>query len=591
MKKPRLKASRVLLRLRRIVRNDQLILSVLALVVGVVGGGAVIVFREAIDLVQHLFFQAPSERLFPHALDLPWWQVLAAPTIGGLLVGILVHRFLPGNRPHGVADVVEASALRGARMSSRTGFFASVASAVSIGAGASVGREGPAIHLIASIGASLARRLHLTVPLSRTVLGCGVAAAVAASFNAPIAGALFASEVVIGHYALKSFAPVVIASVAGTAVSRTYFGNFPAFIVSGHTIASFWELIAFLGLGIVAGAAAVIFMRGIASAQGVARQLPGPTWIRPAVGGAMVGLLAIAFPQILGVGYGVNDAALAGKFALWMLVGVGVVKIVATAISIGFGFAGGVFSPSLVIGAMIGGAYGIIAGNLIPEFASGPGAYALVGMGAMAAAVLGAPISTTLIIFEMTSDYALTLAVMTAVVAASVIAQQLHGRSVFAWQLESRGLDLKEGLERALLRNASVGQVMSTESEVAAPDMGLQDLRYLLQRSTSGKVFVVADGGRLFGTVTLAGMSEVAFDHGVDTLINAGDVADPHPPVLGAADDLETALKVMRETGEEHVSVVKDAESMQFVGCVHERDVMAAYNRALLESRREERGD
>jgi chloride channel protein, CIC family len=580
-----------MLRLRRIVRNDQLILSVLALVVGVVGGGAVIGFREGIDLIQGLAFGSDSKELFFHAQTLPWWHLLMIPTLGGFLVGLLVHFLMPGRRPHGVSDVIEASALRAGRMSARTGMSAALISAVSIGAGASVGREGPAIHLVASIGSSISRKLHLTRSLTRTLLGCGVAAAVAGSFNAPIAGALFAGEVVIGHYALKSFAPVVMASVAGTAVSRSYYGDFPAFLISEHNISSFWELLSFSGLGVVAGIAAIFFLRAIIVANNASQKIPAPVYIRTTVGGLIVGLIAIAFPHVLGVGYGVNDAALAVSFSLGLLIAIAIMKIIATAVSIGFGFGGGVFSPSLVIGATIGGAYGVLAGQLLPGFTTDPAAYSLVGMGAITAAVLGAPLSTTLIIFEMTGDYALTLAVMVAVVISSVIAQQFHGRTVFSWQLESRGLNLSEGMETALLQALTVAGVMSQESERAMPSTGLQNLRGLLQNSTHGRVFVVQETGELVGTVTLAGMSEVAFDHGVDDLICAGDVADLHPPVLAQNEDLEATLKMMRDTGEEHIAVVENLGSMKFLGCVHERDVMSAYNTVLLESRREERGD
>ncbi len=586
-----LTGSRILMWLRRVIRNDQLILSVLALFVGAAGGGAVILFREAIILVQTLAYGSGTESLYRHAETLPWWHLILAPSAGGLLIGILVYRFMPGRRPHGVADVIEANALRGGRLSATTGIRAALVSAASIGVGASVGREGPAVHLGASLAGWLAKRLHLTRSLSRTLLGCGVATAVAASFNAPIAGALFANEVVIGHYALRAFAPVVISSVTGTAISRAYFGDFPAFAIPDHPIASLWEFPAFVGLGIVAGIAATIFMHSIMLAEKVARKVPVRPWLRPLMGGMAVGVLSLLFPQVLGVGYGSTDAALAVVFPLALLIAVGVVKMVATAISLGFGFGGGVFSPSLVIGAMIGGAYGILATQAFPELSSGPGAYTLVGMGAMAAAVLGAPISTTLIMFELTGDYALTIGVMLAVVVSSVITQQMHGRTFFTWQLERRGLDLKGGYEAALLKTLKVHQVVAATSELVTLEVRLPELRAMLQKSVAGELFVVNGGGVLFGTITLADLSEFAFDPEMDDLINAGDVARMNPPVLTPADDLGTALKVMRETGEEHIAVVEDTDSMTFFGCIHQRDAVDAYNKALLESRREERGE
>lgn len=583
--------SRLLMWVRKIVGNDQLILSLLAIVVGAAAGGAGIVLREAIGLVQTVFFGSGDSRLFIHAAGLAWWHVLLAPTVGGLAIGLFVRYLMPDGRPQGVADVIEANALRHARMSLPVAFRAGIVNAASIGVGASTGREGPAVHLGAALGGWLAERLHLTRSLSRTLLGCGVAAAVAASFNAPIAGALFASEVVLGHYALNAFAPIVIASVTATAVSRVYFGDFPAFEIADHAITSFWEFPSFVVLGILAGVTAIVFMQGIMLAASAAEKSLLPVWLRPAAAGLMVGGIAVVFPHVLGVGYGATEAALGLAFPLGFILAVGVAKIVATAISLGFGFGGGVFSPSLVVGAMLGGAYGLVIGDMFPAVSLAAGAYTVVGMGAMAAAVLGAPISTALVIFEMTGGYGITLAVMVAVVVSSVITRRFHGGSYFAWQLERRGLDLKGGFESALLRAIPVADVMSRDSVRVSIDAHLPDIRARLQESPTGTLFVVRHDNTFYGTIALADLSEAAFDHVADDLINASDVARPHPLALTATDDLHAALALMRSSGEQHVAVVADHEGAAFLGCIHERDVMNAYNKALVQTRREERGD
>ena len=591
MAKSRFTYMRMLLRFRNVLRNDHLVLSALGIIVGCATGLAIIAFREFIQIVQLGLFNSGSENLLQAVVELPWWQVLAVPTAMGLLIGLIIYRFLPDHRPQGVADVIEANALHGGRMSSRVGLKVAIVNALSIGGGASVGREGPAVHIGASLGAWLGRRLHLTRSLTRTLIGCGVGAAVAGSFNAPIAGALFASEVVVGHYALKAFAPIVIASVASTALSREYFGDFPAFAFEADILTSFTEFPAFILLGIVSGVAAIVFMRAIFMAQDVALKLPVPSWIRPMIGGFGVGLIALVFPEVLGVGYGVTESALLTQISLILLIAIGLAKILATAVSIGFGFGGGVFSPSIVIGAMVGGAFGIIATQVFPEYSSGPAAYTMVGMGAVAAAVLGAPISTTLIIFEMTSNYGLTLGVMLAVVAASEITHHFYGRSFFNQQLKRRGLDVKEGFETEVMRSRRISQVVSDDAETVYRDVCLQDLRLELQQSRWGELFVVKRSGELYGTITLADLSTSAFDHDVDDLIKAEDVTRLHPPILTPEDDLETALGLMRDVGEEHIAVVTDPDTMIFKGCVHQRDVMAAYNRALLEMRHEEHGE
>ena len=580
----------VLSRLRRLIGNDHLILVFLALIAGTLAGSAVVLFRELISLVQTILYGSGSERLFANADVLQWWQILLAPVGGGLVVGGLVHFLLPHKRPEGVADVIEASAIKGGRMSLRSG-PAAAASAISIGTGASVGREGPAVHLGASLAGWMGRRLGLTRSLTRTLLGCGVAAAVAASFNAPIAGALFASEVVIGHYALKAFAPIVIASVAGTAVSRAFFGDFPAFALAQTPLASFWEFPAFVGLGIAAGLSAIIFMHAIFTAQRLAEQTPLPSWLRPAAAGLMVGLIGLVFPEVMGVGYGLTENALMVNIPPALLLALAAAKIAATAVSIGWGFSGGVFSPSLVIGALIGGAYGIIVTGLLPEYSSGPAAYTIVGMGAMAAAVLGAPISTTLIIFEMTGDYALTLGVMVAVVIASEITQQFYARSFFSRLLQNRGIDLKGGFETEIMHTIRLGNILARDSELVTLDVGLPELRGMLQNSKTGEIYVVRDNGEFYGTLTLADLSDAAFDKAIDDLLRAGDVARRQIQVLCEDDDLEAALSLLAESGEDRVAVDGDLEAMIFKGAVTHAEVMAAYNKALLKSRHEEHGE
>ncbi len=573
---------------KQAVRHDYLILAALALVVGTAAGGAVIIFREGARWIQWLYYSTETERFFLVAQELPWWLLLSVPTVGGLIVGIAVHWTLPDRRPHGISDVVEAYARRNGYMSIKTGLATALTSAASIGCGASVGREGPAVHLGASLAGWVTTKLHLSRSLARTVLGCGVSAAVAASFNAPLAGALFASEVIVGHYALRSFAPIVIASVAGTVLTRQWFGDFPAFFVSETLFASLWEFPAFVLLGVASAVAALVLMNGVRLASNVAKKLPGPTWYRPAVAGFAVGVISLMFPQVLGVGYGATESAMLLQFGFWTLVGIGLAKIIATSMCLGFGFAGGIFSPALVIGAMLGTSYGMIATQIFPDLSSGPDAYALVGMGAVAAAVLGAPISTTLIVFELTGDYALTLGVMIAVVIASEITQIFFCRSFFTMQLNDRGIDLKGEFESEALKTHRVRQVMETQTKGMPLHAPLTDIRKSLQKSTSGELFVVNENGTLYGTITLADLHDLAFDRSKDDTTDAADVARKHAPVVAMADDLGAALEVMQENGEDHIAVVDNVETMKFVGCVHHRDVMSAYNRALAQVHHEE---
>jgi CIC family chloride channel protein len=578
--------------LRRLTRNVQVVLSLLAVGIGLTAGLAAIGFRYAIDFVQQLGFGFGGEQVAALAGALPAWRLLLVPLLGGLVVGLFVHFFMPGRRPQGVAHVIEANALRGGRMSLTDGIKAAVVSAVSIGSGASVGREGPVVHLGASLGSWASRRLHLGRTSSRTLLGCGVAAAVAASFNAPIAGTFFALEVVVGHYALTAFAPIVIAAVLGTMVSRMHYGDFPAFILpDAPSITSFWEFPAFAILGCVAAVVAIVFMRMTFLTEDLLDKTPVPRWARPALGGLAIGAIAIAFPQVLGVGYEATDAALSERYLLPLLIALIVLKMAATAISLGCGFGGGVFSPSLFIGAMLGGAYGIIATEAFPHLSSGHGAYTIIGMGAVAGAVLGAPISTILMVFELTNDYAITIAVMIATSISSIITHQYQGQSYFTWQLDRRGLALKGGQDVGLLSAIKARDVMNLTYETVALETPIATVRLRLQNAPWGELFVTDPDGLLRGVITFSDMHEAAFDTSHDAEWTARDVARSRPTVLAATDDLDAALRAHGASGEVNLPVVDNRENLRLIGVAREPEVALAYHRALDQARAEEHGE
>ncbi len=584
-------AGKPALSVKRLTKNDQVVLTGLAVAIGVLASGAAIVFRHAIGVFQGLGYGFGGERLITIVSILPWWQILLVPAVGGLAVGVFVHNFMPNRRPQGVADVIEANALRGGRMSVTDGLKAALVSAVSLGSGASVGREGPVVHLGASLGAWISRRLHLGRSASRTLLGCGVAAAVAASFNAPIAGTFFALEVVIGNYALTALAPVVIAAVTGTIVSRLYYGDFPAFVLPElHTLTSFWEFPAFALLGVVSAAVAIIFIHATMFTDDSVSRLPLPRWARPALGGLAVGAIGIFYPHVLGVGYEATDAALSGRYELWLLLSLVVFKLAATAISLGTGFGGGVFSPSLIMGAMLGGAFGILATGVFPELSSGHSAYTIVGMGAVAGAVLGAPISTILMIFELTSDYALTIAVMISTTIAALITQQWLGRSFFTEQLRRRGLTVTGGHDVGLLRLVRVRDVMSVVFDALPPTTPIPEVRERLQHAPWGELFLLDESGCLTGVITFADLHETAFDTSNDAALMADNLARKRPTVLTADDDLESAFHIFTVSGEVNLPVVENHDTMLMMGVAQEHEVVLAYHRARDRARDEDSG-
>ncbi len=503
-----------------------------ALLIGLAVAHAAIGFRELILIVQWLAYRTGSEELFPQLALLPWWQVLALPTLGGVLIGLFLQNVMRSQRMLGVADVIEARTLYAGRINIKTALLNAIGTSASLGVGASAGREGPVVHLGAAVASEIGQRLGYSGVVTRTLLGCGVAAAVSASFNAPLAGVLFALEVVLGHYALRAFGPIVISSVVAAVTSRIYLGEFPAFIVPVDTLTSYWEMPAFAMLGIICGLVAMIFMRAIMYTDDLASSIECPLWLRPAIGGLMLGAMGIVFPQVLGVGYGATDAALNGKFGFYLLISLIVMKTAATAITLASRFGGGVFSPSLYLGAMTGGAFGIMAASFFPDQATSHSAYALVGMGAVSAAVLGAPISTTLIVFELTGEWKLSVAVLVAVSIATVLTQSQLGKSFFHWQLERRGLQVREGAHAYILKMIRVRDVMETPEGLAGD----------------------RDGS----------------------------------PYLTADTPLSDALKLFDEAGVDAVLVYSNDSGEDPIGRITHANALKAFNRALIERNVEE---
>ncbi|MGX6647354.1 chloride channel protein [Maricaulaceae bacterium MS644] len=441
-----------------------------ALGVGLVAGYAALALRLAIEAVQLVAFQDGSERLASVARQLSPLHIIAAPIIGGLVVSALLYAgerlgWLKETRALGVSDVMEARAVTGGKMEAAPGLLSAVIAAVSLGSGVSSGREGPAVHLGATLASLMTRPLGLPARGARIMLACGAASAVAASFNAPVAGALFAFEVILGHYALRSIAPVAAASVTGAVVARIHFGAQPAFAIPELDPASLFDFAAMVPLGIAAAGVAILFVMGAANAPRIvaeqAKKLAWPLWALPPFGGLLVGIMAAGAPEILGVGYEATATALAGGYGIGFLAGLLALKLIATVTTLAFRFGGGVFSPSLYLGAMLGALFGAIAATLFGEQTAGAGFFAVVGMGAVSGAVLGAPLSTTLIVFELTANYEASIALLVAVSLATVITTSVTKGSFFHKMVERHGYDLTKGDARVILQTIRARDIMT----------------------------------------------------------------------------------------------------------------------------------
>ncbi len=448
----------------------------IALLIGVGAGFAALFFRRGISALQNWTYGSDDVHLLhSFASTLPWYWIVITPAIGGLLVGLILHNFTPDGRVRSVADVIEGAALADGRVEKRAGIASALASLVTLGTGGSSGREGPVVHMAAVISTWFSEKMHADGITGRDLLGCAVAAAVSASFNAPIAGALFALEVVLRHFAVHAFAPIVIASVAGTIINRWEFGDMTEFqLPEASQLAFYVELPAFIVLGLVCGVVAAALMRAIFVGEDLASHVQEkfsiPRWLRPAITGVMLGAIAVFFPHIIGVGYETTSAALTGELLLWEAVVFAVLKVLAVSITMAGRMGGGVFSPSLMVGALTGLAFGLIATGIFPDVSGSHMLYALAGMGAVAAAVLGAPISTTLIVFELTGDWQTAIAVMVAVSMSTALGSRLVDRSFFLTQLERRNVHLAAGPQAYLLAMFRVASLMRPKGDAGCPD-------------------------------------------------------------------------------------------------------------------------
>jgi CIC family chloride channel protein len=505
---------------------------VLAVIIGAGAGGGAIVFRWLIVSFTRLLSGHEDYSVAGHAVNphLPWlgpWFVLLAPVVAGLVYGPLVTRFAPEARGHGVPEVMYAVAARGGRIPPQVTVVKALASALCIGGGGSVGREGPIVQIGSAWGSSLGRLTRMPENRMRILVACGAAGGIAATFNAPIAGPFFAMELILRDFAAESFGAVVLSSVTASVIGRAAFGNHPFLDLPAFSLRSGWEYLIFLVLGVVLGAVGVGFSRVLYWIEDACDWVwRGPEWLRPAVGGLVLGAVLLVLPQMYGVGYPVLAKAIDGRYVLWMLLILMVGKMIATSLTIGIGGSGGVFAPSLFIGAMGGTAFGIVVHHLFPSATAAPGMYGLIGMGAAFAGATRAAITAVIILFELTGEYSIILPLMLAVVAATGASRLLSNETIYTLKLTRRGVDLDAAHHgsAARLESATVGSVMDAMPEPIAAHTPLTDASRAVWLSANGILPVVGADQRYHGCVTARSVAETLSDPESDGA-SVGDIA------------------------------------------------------------------
>ena len=543
----------------------------LAAIVGVLSGFIAIGFRYLLFFIQNvLFFQNLSvleTSPIHHTLG---ELVFIVPAIGGLIVGLITYFFASETKGHGVPEVMEAVAVKGGKMRPRTVLFKALASAISIGSGGSIGREGPIVQIGSAAGSSIAQWLRLDQYKIKVLLGCGAAGGIAATFNTPIAGIIFALEIILLELKSRSFMALVISSFFATSVSRIFLGSTPAFPVPSYEFVSLYETGLYLVLGVIAGFTGLLLIQSLYKTESIFDKIPLPAYLKPAIGGLLVGVIGLFLPQVFGVGYDTIEKMLNQDMLLQTTLLLLVFKFLAFNLTIGSGASGGIFSPSLFIGAALGASYGWVANYLLPDLTAPAGAYALVGMAAVFAATSRATLTAIIIIFELTLDYKIILPLMFACVIADLVTWLLSRDTIYTKKLAKRGIRISHDMEANKLEVKSIGEVFHRQKGYLS-SLSVEEIHQSLLSSNVYSACVVNEQDELVGVTTMKNVERrIGNDLPVGEIVKIDiDVGYPDEP-------LSDALYKMAKNNLEMLPVVT-GKNKKLLGYITRSDVLQTF--------------
>ncbi|MDH7486798.1 MAG: chloride channel protein [Anaerolineae bacterium] len=558
--------------------SEAVVLVGTALLVGLGTGLGALAFIWLLRVLQRFFTQAGAwlqARAGPAGLVL-------VPVLGALIAGPLITFFAREAKGHGVPEVMQAIALRGGRIRPVVALIKALASAACISSGGSAGREGPIVQIGSALGSTVGQLFRLSDDRIRNLVACGAASGIAAVFNAPIAGVIFALEVILGEFTTRYFGSVVIAAVTSSIVSRAFLGDRPAFRVPAYTLVSPWELPLYTLLGVLTALGAILFVRTLYWFEDRFDGWRFPDLLKPAAGGLLTGAVGLWFPQVLGAGLEfIGESISSGSTVLGLALALCVVKILATSFTLGSGNSGGVFAPALFSGAMLGQAFGGMAHRLWPELTAVPGAYALVGMAAFFAAAAHAPITAVLIVFEMSGDYRLILPLMFATVISTLLSEQLHPESIYSLKLVRRGIHLERGHDIDVMQGITVGEAMTPNPETVSLNTSLRELADRFATSHYHGYPVLDEEGRLCGVVTLQDLERVTQDGRRPPGATVAHICTRNPLVAYPDEPLWAALKRIGSRDIGRLPVVSREDPTKLVGLIRGNDIIRAYNKAI----------
>ncbi|MCD6525741.1 MAG: chloride channel protein, partial [Desulfuromonas sp.] len=559
-----------------------IVLLLVAATIGLVTGTLAVAFRYLLLEVTQLFW-GQSYDLVSATAAMPWYLIMAIPIFGGLVLGPVVERFAPETRGAGVPEVIEAVVTREGNIRHRTTLMKMFSTLLSLGCGASVGREGPVVHIGSSVGSSLAQLLRMSPEWKRVFLACGAAAGIAATFNAPMAGMLFAAEIILVDFQINYLSQIAVSAVTATVVSHRFLGSFPAFNVPHFQLLSYWEIPLYFGLGLLAGALSILFIQLINRVEDGFGALHLPRWSRPALGGVLVGGLALFCPYVLGVGYLAINQVLSAELLPAVMLAILVAKLLATSLSVGAGFSGGIFAPSLVMGGLLGGLFGSVFHGIAPDTVAGFPVYALVGMAAMVSGTTLAPITAIFTIFELTYNFEIILPLMTSCIASLVVVQTFYGLSIYETRLVRKGVKIVRGRDVTLLRSLRVADYMETDYEQVAENLSLGKLVAQAQESHYPHFVVVNDQQQMVGMLSMRDLKACLSEMGeLCELVLASEIMTSKVLTLTPDQNLETAFELFEGKQISTLPVVDSRDLKRVVGILKKSTLIQAYNQNIL---------
>lgn len=558
-----------------------------AILIGALAGLGAVFFRWLIHQCIDLFNLIGQ---LWHKSDgyLPWWWRMLLPALAGLVIGPIIAFFAPETRGPGVPEVMEALALRGGHIRHRVTLFKTGATALFIAAGASVGREGPIVQIGASIGSNICQLLKMDRDKRRMAVACGAAAGIAATFQAPMTGTLFVMEILLREIEAVSLSNLVIAAVTGTLVSRACWQGTAVFHIPPFAMQHPADLLLYLAMGLCCGGLSLLLMSLVFGLPRVFQRTRLPFWSVPACGGLMVGLFGLLWPQALGLGYTTINLALTSQLPLTLASWLVVIKILTTGFSLGSGMSGGIFAPSLFIGAMIGTVFGNLAQTLWPATHETTAYFSLIGMGALVSGTTLAPITAIMTIFELTYNYEVILPLMVACIPSVLVVQIMHGYSVYETNLINRGINIVRGHDVNRLRDMLVYHYMCTEIETVEEQTPLGRVAEQMAASSFPHFIVINGAGDMTGVLTLRdlrGLLSQKNQQAVSWATPVEELMQRQVITLKETDSMETAFNLFAHYDISFLPVTANDAPNRVVGFLKKSDLVAAYDQQILKDR------